>query len=293
MKRFLILICIIFSYTLTLADEEVNTDNTDWFLSDLSLGHVLKNSHLMTEFLWGNSTPNTFDEKFSGTFDDVFSGEVRISLAMKQNGQFEYAHLLNYLEGGLIVANLSNEIIKKSSSNDKIEPEIWNAGLFYATGYGYYTRAAEYILYNGSTVFLSSNEFNYGTELTAYDQKYLNRYKGELRFSNSWNTGLKIWIFGTTALDLQYEKAIIMPRLKFFEKLTGSVIYHTGNVGLAWLSDELVKASPSYGPVLQFILKNAWSYGYFKLRENDINWPFESESGFVFNTVKFGLSFMI
>ena len=57
-------------------------------------------------------------------------------------------------------------------------------------------------------------------------------------------------------------------------------------------SKEVLKASPIAGPIVNFLLKNALSYGSFELRKKYMNWPFETVSPLMFENFKIGLSFV-
>ena len=77
-----------------------------------------------------------------------------------------------------------------------------------------------------------------------------------------------------------------------FWKQTGSFfIEGMGVVAIDYFVEEISNSSPVAGPIVNFILKNGFSYAYYQLKRNKMNWPFESETPLTYEAVKIGLKF--
>lgn len=66
-------------------------------------------------------------------------------------------------------------------------------------------------------------------------------------------------------------------------------------VGGLFLIDSFTKNvlrnAPVAGTFVNFILKNAYEYGFYQLRKDKMNWPFTSSAPLRYNTFKLGMTF--
>ena len=51
----------------------------------------------------------------------------------------------------------------------------------------------------------------------------------------------------------------------------------------------ILKSMPEVAPVLYFILKNGLSYFFFTLKQENMNWPFDTVPPLTFEALKFNL----
>ncbi len=56
------------------------------------------------------------------------------------------------------------------------------------------------------------------------------------------------------------------------------------------LFTEVFESSPAAGPIVNFLLKNALAYGFYELRQEKMNWPFNSEAPIAYDQFKFGVT---
>ncbi|MBU1800304.1 MAG: hypothetical protein KKF21_18165, partial [Bacteroidetes bacterium] len=64
---------------------------------------------------------------------------------------------------------------------------------------------------------------------------------------------------------------------------------------LSRFTDDIVDRSPVIGTIFNFALKAGYQYGYYLLRKEDMNWPFNTsgnEAPLTFETFNFGVSFI-
>lgn len=274
-------------------EKSENEGQTHWFVSEIKPLEFLRNSKPLMEFMWGSAQPDFNKDNFETEFTDVFSGEIRLGKILKEIGEFEYAGLMNYKFSYLYLANLSNDYVTSADGENKIEMNTWTLGFGDNVGYGYYTKAADYILYSGNSFYWAKNEFSFNTaEPNTNDRADLDYIEDGIRFGESCQAGLKIGIFNTTAINFEYEQSYIYPRFVFFEWLGSNMVFQGGLYGAGYLSEYIMKQFPDIGPLANFIIRNAYSFLYFSLKNNDIFFPFNSGNGIKIDSYKVGLSFM-
>jgi hypothetical protein len=54
--------------------------------------------------------------------------------------------------------------------------------------------------------------------------------------------------------------------------------------------DEVEQASPYAAPVVRFILEGALQYAFYELREDEVNWPFDTEPPLTVDMFKLGVT---
>ena len=123
------------------------------------------------------------------------------------------------------------------------------------------------------------------------DKKILDRYDGAFRFGTASEGGVRIEIANTVSLDAGFEASVIFPRHLFWKQLISFAIESGGQGAVDFFVDEVMDNSPAAGPIVNFVLKNALSYGFYLLKKDSMNWPFETEKPLTYETFKMGVSF--
>jgi hypothetical protein len=121
----------------------------------------------------------------------------------------------------------------------------------------------------------------------------LDRYWGTYRFGDRSLYGIKAEVSSTVQLDLYYETAVVYPRHLFWY-WSGSFILAEG--GLAVLShflDDYTAKQETFGPVINFLAKSLYLYGYYVLRESNMNWPFSTEAPLRYEILNIGVSVVL
>ncbi len=204
--------------------------------------------------------------------------------------------LVNHTYRNIFFANESNKLSGKESGGSEIESEMWRIGFERSKGYGYKLgESSSVILYNGYTLNWSRIDFKYPDVLTILPDKEietLNLYDESFRFGTSGLSGIRLRMLDNLMIDASYERSIVFERHLFW-KWAGSVIIESAAQGLLdKFIDEIFESSPYAGPVVSFVLKNAITYGVYELRQEKMNWPFNTESPLAYNQFKFGLTFV-
>ena len=54
-------------------------------------------------------------------------------------------------------------------------------------------------------------------------------------------------------------------------------------------ADSIANSSPKSAPVVSFLLKSGLEYGLYELRQEKMNWPFDTAAPLTYETFKFGI----
>lgn len=215
---------------------------------------------------------------------------------IKEKAAWGKDDLINHSYRNVFIANESNKLAGKDVVGLEVESDMWRFGFERTKGFGYKTSEnSAIILYNGYSLNWSRIDFRYPDILTLLPDKeieILNLYDESFRFGTSGIGGTRIKMIDNLMLDASYERSIVFQRHLFW-KWAGSVIIESVAQGLVdKFIDEIFKSSPYAGPVVNFFLKNALSYGIYELRQEKMNWPFNSEAPLSYDQFKFGLTFV-
>ena len=130
-----------------------------------------------------------------------------------------------------------------------------------------------------------------GTQLNDYD--ILNDYSGTFRFGDKATYGVKLEFASLFQLNPYYETSVVYRRHLFWYWSGSFLVSQIGYNILATFTDEIVDASPVIGPIVNFALKAGYLYGYYLLRQENMNWPFNpsgNEAALTFETFNIGFS---
>lgn len=215
---------------------------------------------------------------------------------IKEKPVFGKDDLISHNYRNVFITNESNNLSGKETNGTEIESEMWRFGFERIRGYGYKPgESSSIILFNGYTLNWSRVDFKYPEILTLTidpEIETLNLYDESFRFGTSGVGGVGVKVIDNLMLNASYERAIIFQRHLFW-KWAGSAIIESVAQGLLdKFVDKIFESSPYAGPIVNFILKNALTYGIYELRKDKMNWPFNSESPVTYDRFKFGLTFI-
>lgn len=238
------------------------------------LGKLDRND-LQSEFV----DPNLFELKLGYT---------------KDRSAWETDYIVNHSYRFIYLSNESNKLSGNEAIGTQIESDMWRFGFGKLHGYGYKLgESAAIIPYYSYTMNWSRIDFKYPdvqTLVVDNDVEKLNLYNESFRFGTSNEGGVRIKIIDNLILDAGYERSIVFQRHLFW-KWAGSAIIESAAQGLLdGFIHEIFESSPAAGPVVNFLLKNALAYGLYELRQEKMNWPFNSEAPIAYDQFKFGLT---
>jgi glycerophosphoryl diester phosphodiesterase len=252
-------------------------------------------SRMMFELSYGIGSPN--QKEISNDFAPVGNLEIKIARSeidkySKKNVELNERYLFfSYMNSDFYMGDVSAEEIVTTSYRFGIGS---NDGLGYYGGNGfsvtqYVGQGFVWTQLNDFSDFLKPQE----GDTASADYNILNRYWGTYRFGDRSLYGIKAEISSIVQLDLYYETAVVYPRHLFWY-WSGSFILAEG--GLAVLShflDDYTAKQEALGPVINFLIKSLYLYGYYVLREQDMNWPFSTEAPLRYEMINIGVSIVL
>jgi hypothetical protein len=153
------------------------------------------------------------------------------------------------------------------------------------------------VLYNSSSFTWTRYDDGILIELFSLNEpmneriKLLSDFNQSTRFGTATEAGIIVPIAGFVNLQAQYDRTIVFPRHLFWKHLGSMMIEAIGQTAVDGFVKAIMKSSPTAGPILNFILKNALSYGIYELRREKMNWPFNSAEPLMFESFKAGFTF--
>lgn len=212
----------------------------------------------------------------------------------KDKNAWDTDYIINHSYKFLYLANESNKLSGKEAISTEIESDMWRFGFGRLQGYGYKIGESSAIIpYYSYSMNWSRIDFQYSgvqTPVVVSDLEKLNLYDESFRFGTSNEGGVRIKVIDNLILDAGYERSIVFQRHLFW-KWAGSAIIESAAQGLLdGFIHEIFESSPSAGPVVNFLLKNALAYGLYELRQEKMNWPFSSEAPIAYDQFKFGVT---
>jgi hypothetical protein len=189
------------------------------------------------------------------------------------------------------LSNFTTNLSGNQSSSDLIT-NSWRFGLGWASGFGY-------DLGNGceiSPYYQSSFDWTMvnmqSTPSNPADIYTTDLFNKIFRFGNSFQGGLQFKFIDNLGIDASYERSIVYSRHLFWKWGASELIEVIGQGLIDEFVEEILDSTPSAVPVVNFLLKNALSYGIYELRQEKMNWPFETAAPLAFDQFKLGVKFV-
>ena len=121
----------------------------------------------------------------------------------------------------------------------------------------------------------------------------LDDYYGTFRFGDKSTYGVKLEFASLFQLNPYFETSVVYRRHLFWYWSGSFLVSQIGYNILARFTDEIVDSSPVIGPIVNFALKAGYLYGYYLLRRENMNWPFNpsgNEAALTYETINIGFS---
>jgi hypothetical protein len=186
------------------------------------------------------------------------------------------------------IATISSELGRTPPANE-ISISSWRFAVAWEKGFGYETESMMVVPYNASGLTWSVLAIKGGVNNGADSAIFL-LFDDALRFGSKSEGGIRISPVRPMTLDFGYERSNIFPRHLFWKWVGGLVIESIGQGLVDRFIDRIMDSSPNAVPVVNFILKNALSYGVYELRREKMNWPFRSAPPLSIDSYKVGLA---
>lgn len=264
------------------------------YLDDNVLDFIYK-SRPMIEVNYGIGFPG--NTSIASEFADVGSWDIKLGKSELKNYN---GILVDLSERYLFGSYLSSSVQNYSSNENKILTDSYRFGFGSRDGVGYggkFISVVPYVSQSFVWTKLSNFETCSQDENLRCPDDYsnvLNDYLGTFRFGDKSSYGVKAEFAQMFQFNLYYESSVVYRRHLFWYWSGSFIVSQVGYNILSHFTDEIVEASPVLGPIFNFALRAGYLYGYYLLRQENTNWPFNpsgNEVPLTFETVNIGFSF--
>ena len=226
-----------------------------------------------------------------GKFSDAGIIEMKLGSATEFKSRYG-KNVLKYFNSFLFLNKVSTTYNYGSQKEGAYPFDMWRFGAGKKEGYGVRLGSMSVIPYTSNSLawsYLDIKDFT-GINETG-DFNSIAKFNKDIRFGTQSEGGVIINVLPMMSLEAKYERSAIFPRTLFW-KYAGSALIEEGGMQLVddFIS-RIMKNEPTAGVIVNFILKNAYSYGMYELRKSKMNWPFDTDAPLMHESFKFGLSF--
>ena len=161
--------------------------------------------------------------------------------------------------------------------------DVWRFGLGGTDEYGYrFTSDEEDVsgiyLGSGSSGLHWATVSANGLSADSAQNVHLLRFTDGLRFGESSTASLNVRVAEPVSLGVRYDWAQIYPRHMFWYWGLSGLIEVIASAATDGFIKAIGKSSPVALPIMHFILSNAVNFRFKALRQNRMNWPFNTEA---------------
>lgn len=284
MKKYFLFFLMAFLVTSMAKDGKKNDKG---YIHDNVLDFVYK-SRPLVEVSYGRGSP-TIKNNFS--FESIENWNLKLGKSKRK----EFDNLLiESSERYVYVSYLSSSA---KTLSKKTKTDSYNFGFGTCNGIGLGTSTMSVVPYISQSFGWSkmiSPWQSYGS-VPAVVYHPIEFAYSSIRFSDKSAYGIKAEILSALQLNINYETTVVYRRTLFWYLSGSYLVSQCGYHMLDRFTEELVDGSPIIGSVFNFLLKAGYLYGYHLLREENMNWPFntnKNEIPLTYRTFNIGFTFV-
>ena len=272
-------------------NEEISVDTV--FTSDdevkFSLNDELGFNNPTIELVYGFGTPTI--KSFVSDFAPIDMAEIRLGFTSYKKNDIDKS-LFNYDFNYFFIGSYSsNWKTKENETSSEFNTDSWRFGFAWSDGHGYKIgEKTNIVLYQTDAWTWTKTRFM-DTSVINVEKYKMDNFGDAFRFGDYFEGGVKFQIYEPFAINLSYQRGIILPRHLFWYWLGSGTIERAGDWLVDWFADKINEASPTFGPVAYFILHNAYSYGFYELRKSKMSWPFNTTEPLMYDGFNVGMTF--
>jgi hypothetical protein len=243
------------------------------------------------------------NKNMSYDFKRVGLAEVKLGYSSLED--FSEERIIEFNDKYFFISRLGSDIIETDPKINELRSEMWRFGFSKRSGYGYKLGGFYIMPYHANGFVWSRLHMKdfppsiwpamyppLAEQITAEtDREFLDRLNDTFRFGTTVESGINFSIASSVGINVGYEATTVFPRHLFWKHLGSMIIEGAGMGMLDHFIDEISDSSPLSVPFVNFILKGAYSYAFYSLKKEKMNWPFNTESPLTYETIKFGLTF--
>lgn len=284
-----------------------DTDGLDLDFGDSGSFGSLYSTQPMIKLSTGFASPEYMGKSLGdlGHFKMIFGFNVLSFKEVAKNDSTKVI-LRDYSDYGFLAENYTNSsFLTSETQDDNRLISFWKFGFASSEALGYKLGENADISFGQESGFgWQSLNYNYNVPLDSLNipnikddevkvdprLKLKDTYKGGTRFSQYYQAFIKIRPISYISIDLGYQQDMIYPRFLFWHALGSQVTEGVANMVVSTFSDKIIESSPYFGPVVNFVLKNAVSYLFMELRKDNVNWPISSAKPLIINSMNIGVN---
>lgn len=286
-----ILLVLSFSHISNLIANENNSDSLYFSNSNMhsNFGNILGMDEPTIELIYGFGNPVI--KSFDSDFEKVNLAEVRFGFN-NYDILGNNKNLIDFSFNYFFIGNYSSNWNSKAKENSsEFNTDSWRFGFAWSDGQGYKIgKETKIILYQTDAWTWTKTRF-IDSSLILVENNKMNKFADEFHFGDYFEGGIKFEIYKPFAINLSYQRGIVMPRHLFWYWLFSGTVERSGDFIVDWFTKKINKASPTFGPIAYFILHNAYSYAFYELRKSKMNWPFNTTEPLMYDGFNLGLTF--
>lgn len=280
-----------------------------------------------SDYEWGRGSDNKWDHGWNKEWNFNFGGfngrpAISLNYGLSQVNRYNFSSKFgdpNLVEGRIgymtdkskwddigrygykyfRFGNYSTQLSNKSFSASQRESSMWRFGFGWENGYSWQFGQSAIIPYHTYAIDWSRVEIKGLPDnvelirgINNSEDEILTRFNKSFRFGTSYESGIKFRTIAGITLEGGYERSIIFERHLFWKWAGSSIIEMAAQGLMDNFIENIMDNSPYVTPIANFILKGALSYGIYELRQEKMNWPFNSAAPLSYDQFKFGVTFM-
>lgn len=207
-------------------------------------------------------------------------------------------YIIRYKNGFIFLSNFSKDFKPKDEETAKLNAELWRFGFGTMNGYGYKFGGSAIIPYQTNSMVWTrfdikkpSGVLHTLTPADSAEENMLDQYNGTFRFGQMTEAGIRVQVIPLLSLNAGFERSLVFSRFMVWKQLGSAVIEWAGLGAADFFVREVLDSSPAAGPIINFLLKNAVTFGMYQLRRDKMAWPFDTAAPLTIDSWKFGVTF--
>ena len=246
---------------------------------------------------------NLLQKNIHQDFAKIGDGELKLGYATKRNYFEEIVTKIS--DKYFFISRIGSDMESTTAKENELRNRMWRFGFAKRSGYGYKFGALYILPYNAKgivwsrlqmvdyppTVFTMQFPPSQAQLSAMLDRDIIDRYDEEFRFGTIAESGININIASRIGVNFGFETSVIFPRHLFWKQLGSMAIEEAGLGLLNHFINEVADSSPLSVQLVNCILKGAYSYAFYSLQKDKMNWPFDTETPLTFETIKIGMTF--
>jgi len=295
MNRFFKISIFTFGFTLIISSLSFTQSNSQSNLQlfpenyDFGVGlwNTIAENFVEVSYGFGNLS----HKKIKENFNNVSLSEIKIG--RRFTGPAGNYKILSFNDSYLFSSYVTYNTITNENST-KINAELWRFGLGYRKGFGYNFAGSILFLHNQFGFIWNKSSFNFNQfNLSENSQTTLKKYD-DIRFGTINSGGIDFKLMSFLGVGALYETTVIFPRHLFWKQAASFFIELFSQTGIDYFTEGvLLKSVPRITPIFYFLLKNGLSYFFYTLKQDKMNWPFNTETPLTTQAIKFNLNIFI